>query len=977
MTRNSEISVAVQRALTMSAVAAAGAAASIPAHAQEQTATAQAPLETVTVTGSRIRRTVDEATAAPITVIDSTAITQSGYQTTGDLLTQLPGVAGSAMTTGLNNGGGFGETNIELRGLNAVRTLVLLDGRRIGIVGGPTASGAVDVNQIPVDIIDHVDVLKEGAGAVYGSDAIAGVVNFVTRRNVHDLEISGEYGQTTHGDGPHHAINVLWGGSSEKAEFLVSGSYTKQKAVYAGARDFSKDALYLYSGSSGRFVTAAGSSRVPSGRASLPHSAILPNGNSPFTQYGCSAGGTNNVTLIPGAAGTALTDYQCLHGSYNYQPFNLIMTPQERGALFSTYHYHFNDDLEAYAEVLFNKTHSGFEIAPLPFDATADNVQISATNEFNPFGLSFGGLETTNPNYRTRFVSLGDRLSKSDSDTKLVNVGVKGKLGLGDWQWDANLGYNREDQNAQTFGYVYFPGLQNEVGPSYQISPGVFGCGTDAAHAIPGCTPINFFNLDDPNTIAQLKALNTSYLTNNTFVFKQAALDLNGTIVTLPGGDMMGAIGFQYQSQSADYNVDYLVQAAAPLYISCLISEEACSGNSSGSYDSREVYGELLIPLLKDLPAAKSLNVDIGVRYSDYSLFGSTTKAQFKLEYKPVSDLLLRGTFAQVFRVPTLVDLFAAPLNSSATYADPCYGSTPAQAAGSAGIAATCNGAYQLNGAYAYNGTAQVTALILSNPDLKPETGEVWTAGFVLQVPFVENLSLTADYWNYDIKNIITGLDVNYSSDQCLASADPAYCGLIHRYQTGNNQGQMEVFDEPTVNNGELKTDGVDLDLNYKVSSTPIGGFRFDLNATHINSYESLPGHGAPPVQVAGTFDRQFGNYAKWRGLMQVGWNLGQFDALLQLQYIDSLVIHDPATQTPGLFGQPNPDLHINKLAYLNGTVGYTVKQTNTRLQLGMQNITNRQPPFMYQNNVVNANTDVSTYDLLGRRWFVSFVQKF
>jgi outer membrane receptor protein involved in Fe transport len=927
-------------------------------------AAASTSLDEVIVTGTRIRRTVDEATAAPITIIDSAAIAATGFQTAGELLNQLPGVAGNAINPGLNNGGGFGEANVELRGLGAKRTLVLVDGRRVGIVGGPTASGAVDINQIPVNIIDHVDVLKEGAGAIYGSDAIAGVVNFVTKKNVTDLQLTGEYGQTTHGDGPHQSIGLMWGGSTEKFDFVLSGNYSKQKAVYASARDFSKNALYLYSGSSGRYVSKAGSSRVPNGRASLPKGSAL------RAQFGCA-----NVTRTPGTEGTSLADYQCLHGTYNYQPFNLIMTPQERGALFASSTYHINDDLEAYVSILNNKTHSGFEIAPLPFDASADDVIISAANAYNPFGLDFGGLTTTNSNYRTRFVTLGDRFSKSDTDSKLNNLGLRGKLPWGDWRWDLNLGYNREDQSAQTFGYVYFPGLQNEVGPSYQISPGVYGCGTDAAHAIPGCTPINFFNLDSPTTIAQLKALNTSYHTDGSYVYKTASLDFDGTAVALPAGDLRVAAGFQYQKQEADFTSDYLVHAEAPLYIKCLISQEACTGDSSGGYDSKDFYAEALIPILKDAPGAKSLNVDLGVRHSEYSLssLGSNTSGQAKLEYKPISDLLIRGTFSQVFRAPTLVDLYAAPLNSSTTFADPCFGSN---ATASANLKKACDGAWQL-GDYSYPGTAQITGLITSNPNLKPETGHVWTTGFVLQVPGLENLSITADYWNYDIKDVITQLDPNYSIQQCIATGSDTYCGLIHRYTQGNNQGQIEVFEQPVVNLGELQTDGVDTNINYKLNTDKVGKFTFDLQATFINKYLTIPVAGAPPINVAGTYDRQFGNYAKWRGLGSVMWGYSDFDAMLQIQYINDLVIHDPATQNEAIFGQPNPDLHIPSMVYFNFSAGYSIKQTKTKLMAGIQNIADKQPPIFYQNNVTNANTDVSTYDLLGRRWFVSFLQKF
>jgi iron complex outermembrane receptor protein len=925
-----------------------------------------ATLQEVVVTGSRIPRAIDQATASPITVIDQSAIEQSGFQSTGDLVQQLPGISGSAKTAGVNNGGGFGESTIELRGLKDKRTLILLDGRRLGVLGGPNAAGAVDVNQIPLNIIDHVDVLKEGAGAIYGSDAIAGVVNFVTRKGIHDLEIGGEYGATTHGfDGRHDGVNVLWGGSTDKFDFVLSGSYTKQKAVYAAAREYSKHALYLYSGTAGRFVSAAGSSRVPTGRASLPSGSALK------ASFGCT-----NVTRISGTSGTSLADYQCLHGSFNYQPYNLIATPSERGALFTSSSYKITDDIQAYAEVTMNKTHSGWEYAPLPFDATADNVVISAANEYNPFGISFGGVDTTNSNYRTRFVTLGDRRATSDSDTKLINFGLKGALPIGDWKWDLNLGYNREEQTQQIFGYVYSPGLQNEVGPSYMNADGSFGCGTSAATAIPGCTPINFFDLNSPATIAQLKALNTSYHTNNTFVYKSAALDLNGTLLPLPAGDLKAAIGFQYQSQVTQFTADYIAQAQAPLYISCLIAEEACTGDSGGGYNSKEFYAEAFVPLLKDVPGAKSLNIDAGVRHSDYSLFGSTTKAQFKLEYRPVSDLLVRGTYSQVFRVPTLVDLYAAPLSNNPNYADPCYGSTAASVAGNPNLAAACNGAYQLGGGYAYNGTAQITALILSNPNLKPETGHVWTYGFVLQVPGVENLSVTADVWRYDINNIITQLDPNYSSQECIATGAAEFCNLIHRYQVGANQGQIEVFDQPTLNLGELKTDGVDYDIGYRLNKTMLGSFRFDLSATYTDKYLSIPVAGARPQEVAGTFNKQFGNYAKWRALGTVGWSMGDLEAMLQLQMINSEVLHNPATQNPALYGTPDPDIKIPRIYYLSGTVGYTVKPTNTKLQFGMQNITNRNPPILYQNNVLNSNTDVSTYDLLGRRFFISFNQK-
>src|SRR5260221_4524053 len=221
-------------------------------------------LQEVVVTGSRIRR-VEAETANAILVIDQKQIQDSGYATVGDLLQRIPSISGSATTPNLNNGGGFGESTVELRGLDSKRTLILVDGRRQGIVG---SADATDVNQISLNLIDHVEVLKEGAGATYGSDAVGGVVNFITRNDVEGVEIGADYGKTTHNDGPQHSVNIIFGKTLDNFRFEAGGNYFYQKAVYAGARDYSKYALYLYGGTYGAYKS--GSGRTPTGRIFLP-----------------------------------------------------------------------------------------------------------------------------------------------------------------------------------------------------------------------------------------------------------------------------------------------------------------------------------------------------------------------------------------------------------------------------------------------------------------------------------------------------------------------------------------------------------------------------------------------------------------------------------------------------------------------------------------------------------------------------------
>jgi outer membrane receptor protein involved in Fe transport len=264
---------------------------------------------------------------------------------------------------------------------------------------------------------------------------------------------------------------------------------------------------------------------------------------------------------------------------------------------------------------------------------------------------------------------------------------------------------------------------------------------------------------------------------------------------------------------------------------------------------------------------------------------------------------------------------------------------------------------------------SQITGVLKGTPTLKPETGEVFSYGLVYDSSLLQGFSMSVDYWNYDIKNVITKLDVNYAADNCVNNG--IFCDLIHRFTTGPNAGQIQSFDEPIVNLGELKTDGIDLSLKYALRNTVAGSFNFSIDVTHINSYETIPSPGAPPVQIAGTYDRQFGNYAKYRGLLGVGWSLGGFEGLVTGRYIHSLVVHDP-DGAPGV----QPDLEVGSIMYWDLTLGYTFP-TQTKIQLGGMNITDKQPPILYQNNVLNANTDVSTYDTLGARWFASIQQKF
>lgn len=945
-----------------------------PALAQDAAADGDAE---IIVTGSRISR-IEGETASPVQVLTQENIKESGAVTLGELLQKIPSVGGAATNPAVNNGGGEGASNVELRGLGAERTLVLLNGRRYGALGRITS--AVDVNSIPVGMIERVEVLKQGAGAIYGSDAIGGVVNFITKTETDGAEISVDYGNSSEDDGERKGVAVAWGTQNDTSNLMLGFNYNKQDEISAADRAFSRNALYFYGS-----IAPAGSSRTPRGRYffDTPSGAGL---GASFPD--CDAAG--GVTRIEGAPGTSLTDFRCYDGgidSYNFQPENLILTPQERSSVFALASTDLSDDIQMYGEFLYNRTTSGYKIAPLPFDARSDNVVVSEDNIYNPFGISFGGQEVDanedliNPNATFRLEALGNRANSVETWQGQVTGGFRGALLDTGWSWDASYSYNRMDQDREFTGYPFKTGFANSLGPSFLDGNGTPTCGVPGA-PIAGCVPLNIFNLGDPDQLDALRAISAVYTDKYEYEMQSAVLALDGELFDLPAGAVQAAAGVEYRDQSGKFDTDFLTQGAAPLFKDCLLSSDTCTGDSYGQFDVTELYAEIFVPILTDAPFARSLNVTLGVRYSDYSTFGDTTNGSLKVEWKPVDSLLVRASYADIFRAPTIYDLYQAPTASAETFTDPCVGLTSQQLIDNPNYALACENVTPDSGFAQPNSQidAQQIGGALLGFDLQPEEGEAFTAGFVYQPEALPELSLSADYWSYSIDDVIQQIDVNVAADTCVETGAAQFCDLINRF----SDGTILLFVTPTVNLGSLDTDGIDLSAAYAFPSTAIGDFRVGLDATYTLSYDSEVIAGAGITEVAGYYDRQYGNIAKWRAQGSIGWAFNDFNAQLVGRFIDSVNITDPDgspfVANGGANGEPlgpSPDLEIASQIYWDLTAGYTLEKTNTKFQLGVNNMFDNQPPFLYQNNVTNANTDVETYDTIGRFFFGSVTQKF
>jgi outer membrane receptor protein involved in Fe transport len=922
-----------------------------------------ATLDRIEVTGSRIRR-VDAENASPVVSISRAQIEKTGKLTLGDLLQELPNMAGAPTNPQVNNGGGTGASSVDLRGFGAARTLTLVDGRRV--------INPADINAIPASAVERIEVLTVGASSVYGSDAIAGVVNFIMRKDFEGMEATVNYGLSSRSDGERTGGSLTFGQQGDKGNIIAGVDYNRFKSISSADRDYSKDATYLYYGS----VFVSGSSRTPFGRISLPE------GNA----FGC-----DSVTRIPGTSGTSQADYRCYDGqtdAFNYQRTNLILTPQERTNAFFLANYQITDDVSAYLQTYHNKTSSSFAIAALPFDANSDKVTISADSYYNPFGVDFGPASPDGLNFLSRFTSLGQRSTSFATTQDQVFAGLNGFLGE-TWKWDAGFNYGHITANSTVNGYVFYQGLRDALGPSFlDPATGVVTCGTAAA-PIANCTPLNIFNIEDPQTIATLSKYNVAPLNQSTQISKGFDVNASGELFNLPAGAVQLAFGGDWHREYLSSKVDYVTIANPDG--SCFISQEACGSPVQGSYSVGELYAELFVPVLKDMPFAKALNVTFGSRYSNYSNFGNTVNNKLQVEWRPIDDLLLRGTVADVFRAPTVTDLFAGPGGNAPTASDPCVGYTndPAHAAAcgaptgatnipTGGIAPQPNS--QLSGV--------VSGSIYAGYDLQPEHGRSFDWGLVYDPSWLPGASISLDYWRLVLLDTIqsvatTGVPAQTVLNACYNDSNSPFCSFIHRTVSG----QVDYIEQPAVNLGRLDAKGWDLALRYRLPETRFGTFNFGFDGTYLAQWDNdtdTTSELDPIIHVAGHYNNSYGNYSRVRGRLFADWNRGDWSLGWRTRYVGGFRLgSNDVRQLDSADGACGSDPQycygIDYGSYLLHSVqaGFALPSSNARIEVGVDNLTDKQPPMMFNNNVLNANTDVNTFDTIGRYFWARYSIKF
>jgi outer membrane receptor protein involved in Fe transport len=406
-----------------------------------------------------------------------------------------------------------------------------------------------------------------------------------------------------------------------------------------------------------------------------------------------------------------------------------------------------------------------------------------------------------------------------------------------------------------------------------------------------------------------------------------------------------------------------------------------CVSELSGSYNVKEAYAELLVPLLRDVPFANALNITVGDRYSKYSNFGSTNNTKFAIEWRPIEDLLVRGTVSKVFRAPTVTDIFAGAASDAPQAVDPCFDFVGSNAACTPGvvIAQPDNSTSQINGIFSGSQAA--------NFNLTPEFGKSFDWGFVYDPHWIQGLSLSVDMWRIYLNNEISRITAQNALNLCFFQNGGPTCGLIHRVASGPNAGQISFVNEPIGNLGRLDAKGVDLQAHYRLPETAFGNFAINFQTTYLDRFADDPAPGTPgdyTQEYAGHYSTgasaiSYANFSRWKALGQLNWNLGPWSAGWTVKYIGPYVVgySSPLANISADGALPGYQLFEGANVYHNVTLGYNIEPLNTRIDLGIDNLSDKQPQILTQTNTLNANVDVNTFDTIGRYYWARMTVKF
>jgi outer membrane receptor protein involved in Fe transport len=987
--------------------------------------------ETIVVTGSRIV-SPNITSLAPVQVVGEQDIDRSGVVNVQEVLLENP-TLGTPLLSTTNSAfltSGSGAATIDLRDLGSNRTLVLINGRRV--VGGFQGSPIVDLNVIPTQFIERIDILTGVASSLYGSDAVAGVVNFIYKRNFEGLQMEGQYGITEKGDWPRYQISATAGTNfaDNRGNIMVHLGYSDDKGLLSRQRKNSRvddlSTFFFYYDPAQYFTEYEPyfSSYMQQGRftAGAYNFTFGPNG---VLQPCATTNGANCDSQVLNAAGNVVVPrLTSVNGGFGTGPngfnrdfFRTLSTPLKRWLFAERAHFDITDNITFLTEATYAKSEAKAEIEPFALDSGGANplfpgaaggsydIQLVAGGPCNPFipapicaaATDVNGNGLKDITFRKRLTGISTRNLTVDRNFFRIVAGFEGKLFNDRWSWDLTYNFGRSDEqqifngqvNAANFRNA-LNAIQETVGTGDINGNGVIGdivCADPIARAT-GCVPINLFGAD---SITPAMANYVRAETNHSFKVTQQVVNANlsGALIDLPAGPLGLAIGAEYRKEQSAENWDALTNAGGNL------------GNALpdtfGEFNVKEAYAEINVPVLKDQPFAKQLNLRAAGRISDYSTVGSVKTWNVGADYAPIDDIRFRATYAKAVRAPNIGELFTGPSQTFPTgLVDPCVGITLASTGTVAQQCLADPGVLlniQTNGKFTITQADKqgISGFTSGNPSLGPESSKSLTAGVVINpksIPVLRNLVLSVDYWNIKVDDAVFFAARQQILNQCYQAGDPNFCQFITRYPvpTGAaSPGALQFINVIPINASTFKASGIDTVLQYR---TGLDWLTSGLSAnariawTHYLKGTVIPAPGVPADPFAGEVGT-----SKDKANGTIGFSTRKWSISFTGTYIgkaledDQFIAAANATRARFGLGPPlaNDAIVVPAEFYLDSQVSFTPIR-NYEFYVGVDNLLDNKPPNLLSGttfNTTGSDTDESVYDVFGRRYYAGVRLKF
>ena len=940
LNKRNPIARAIKLALLSTATVSALSAPTVYAEEEEVEEEAK-----ITITGSRIKRT-DIETASPVHITSAADIKLSGFTRIEDLMNSLPQVE-AAQTSFISNGAS-GTASLDLRGLGANRTLVLVNGRRLQ--PGGVYSQSPDVNQIPAALVERAEVLTGGGSSTYGADAVAGVVNFIMKDDFEGLEInvgaSGyqhnndnkyiqdlmdlrdfEYPTGSSGiDGKAYNIDITAGGqfADGKGHATAYATWRKNNELRQEARDYSSCAL-----------NSAGTACGGSGNAIVPNFYI---------------GGQTDS----GAFDWGNWDYWTLDGNgfipssgniYNYAPVNHFMRPDTRISLGAFVEYEMNEHFRPYLEISYMRDRTVAQIAESgtffaeQYNINVDSPLLSAnqrTQIMDAFGIAAG--EEFAVYIGKRNVEGGPRSSNLEHHSFRIVTGTEGEIN-DNWSYDASFQYGSTSSSAAYLNDFFAPRIATAVGSDGQV------CGA-------GCIPYEVFTLngvtaESASALTGVAILNG--ITSQTVFNAYVTGELDATMPTAEAPIAVVA-GVEYREEKFERLSDEVFEKGL------LLGQGGPTASIGGSYNVSDYFVEASIPLVEDAPGINSLTLDLGYRYSDYNTSGGESTYKAAIDYNPTENWKVRASYNRAVRAPNVAELFAPQSQGLWNGTDPCGGTSPAQSAAqcaNSGVSAAQYGNISLSPASQYNG------LFGGNPDLAPEIADTITFGVVANP--IENFNFSVDYWNIELEEVIGSVGAELTVEQCGLTGLAAFCDNVVRGAGGSLWlGTSGYVQGTNINLASRNFEGVDFSANFETElagGTMTASFVGVLMQT--KEFEPLPGVSTATYDCTGMVSTDCFAQPDWRHSLNVSYTQGgAWNVSAKWRYYGE-VEYDGTTDTLAENG-------IDSQSYIDLKAAFDISDSVAVL-IGINNVMDKEPPMVGGTLSSNANTVAGYYDTLGR----------